>query len=62
MTSCPALHMCSKVGKKWLELEEHVELESSIPALGDSLAQINTAYELCQRLKDNLNALTVKDN
>ena len=36
-----------------------MELESAIPSLGDSLAQINTAYELCQRLKDNLKALTV---
>jgi hypothetical protein len=79
---------CSQIGKRWYEIEEHVELESSIPSLADSVmqvrcdpipnptpapaqslaciylcvlpVQVNTAIELCQRLRDNLTALNVK--
>eukprot|EP01134_Creolimax_fragrantissima_P005947 CFRG5947T1 len=45
---------------KWFDIEDIVELESSIPALGESLTRINSCYEMCQRFKDNLNSLMVK--
>jgi hypothetical protein len=31
---------CSQIGKRWYEIEEHVELESSIPSLADSVMQV----------------------
>eukprot|EP00123_Amoebidium_parasiticum_P020879 comp5808_c0_seq1/m.1665 comp5808_c0_seq1/g.1665 ORF comp5808_c0_seq1/g.1665 comp5808_c0_seq1/m.1665 type:complete len:308 (-) comp5808_c0_seq1:457-1380(-) len=50
-----------KVDQQWYEVDEKIDLESTIPALGDSVARINTGYELCQRLKDNLQALRIRN-
>ncbi|KNC73710.1 hypothetical protein SARC_13734 [Sphaeroforma arctica JP610] len=55
----PRIHQTEHRGR-WFECDEVIDLEMSIPALGESLARINSCYEMCQRFKDNLNSLVIK--